>query len=42
MSWLIYDLCAQKKRLKDGSFKYPQYMFWLRNKKIIFLLQTLN
>ena len=25
----------------DGSFEYPQHMFWLRNKKIIFLLRTL-
>ena len=25
----------------DGSFEYPQHMFWLRNKKIIFLLSTL-
>ena len=23
-------------------FKFPQHMFWLRNKKIIFLLRTLN
>ena len=21
---------------KDGSFEYPQHVFWLRNKKIIF------
>ena len=27
---------------RDGSFEYPQHMFWLRNKKIIFLLHTLN
>ena len=26
----------------DGSFEYPQHMFWLRNKKIIFLVGTLN
>ena len=26
----------------DGSFEYPQHLFWLRNKKIIFLLYTLN
>ena len=25
----------------DGSFEYPQHMFWLRN-KIIFLIRTLN
>ena len=27
---------------RDGSFEYPQHdMFWLRNKKTIFLLSTL-
>ena len=45
---LAYVLGAQKNRLietfgcskepshRDGSFEYPQHMFWLRNKKIIF------
>ena len=38
-----YVLGAQKNRLKrDGSFEYPQHMFWLRNKKIVFLLRSLN
>ena len=27
---------------RDGSFEYPQHMFWLRNKQINFLLRTLN
>ena len=26
----------------DGSFEYPQHMFWLRNKKFNFLVRTLN
>ena len=26
---------------RDGSFEYPQHMFWLRNKKINFQLHTL-
>ena len=26
----------------DGSFEYPQHMFWLRNKKIKFSFRTLN
>ena len=26
----------------EGSFEYPQHMFWLRNKKIKFSLHTLN
>ena len=26
----------------DGSFEYPQHMFWLKNKKINFLVRTLN
>ena len=25
-----------------GAFEYPQHMFWLRNKKIKFLLHTLT
>ena len=27
---------------RDGSFEYPQHMFWLRNKKNNFLVHTLN
>ena len=27
---------------RDGSFEYPQNMFWLRNKTFIFSLRTLN
>ena len=26
---------------RDGSFEYPQHMFWLRNKKNNFQLRTL-
>ena len=26
----------------DGSFEYPQHMFWMRNKKSIILVSTLN
>ena len=26
----------------DSSFENPQHMFWIRNKKIIFLFHTLN
>ena len=26
----------------DGFYEYPQHMFWLRNKKTIFLLRTFN
>ena len=26
----------------DSSFEYPQHMFWLRNKKINFLVHTLK
>ena len=28
--------------LIDGSFEYPQHMFWLRNKKTNFQLRTLT
>ena len=33
---------AQKKRLIETFFKHPQHIVTLRNKKIIFLLRTLN
>ena len=28
--------CLNEQSHRDGSFEYPQHMFWLRNKKIIF------
>ena len=34
--------CLKEPSHRDGSFEYPQHMIWLRNKKIIFLLSTLN
>ena len=34
--------CPKEPSLWDGSFEYPQHMFWLRNKKINFLVRTLN
>ena len=33
--------CSKEPSHRDGSFEYQQHMFWLRNKKIIFLLRTL-
>ena len=42
---IIFSICfGCSKELShwDGSFEYPQHMFWLRNKKIIFLLRTFN
>ena len=30
----------KKQPHRDGSFEYPQYMFWLRNKKNYFQLHT--
>ena len=35
-------LGAKKNRLKTKDFEYQHYMLWLRNKKINFLLCTLN
>ena len=32
----------KKLSLWDVSFEYPQHMFWLRNKKIIFLVRPLK
>ena len=34
--------CSKEPSHRDDSFEYPQHMFWFRNKKIIFLLHTLN
>ena len=28
--------------IRDGSFEYPQHMFWLRNKKITFSYALLS
>ena len=42
ISWNICFGCLKEPSHWDGSFEYPQHMFWLRNKKIIFSLRTLN
>ena len=34
--------CSKEPSHWDGSFEYPQHMFWLRNKKIKLSLSTLN
>ena len=33
--------CSKELSHRDGSFEYPQHMFWLTNKKNDFLLHTL-
>ena len=33
--------CSKEPSHRDGSFEYPQHMFWLRNKKINFHLRTI-
>ena len=33
--------CSKETSHRDGSFEYPQYMFWLRNKKNNFQLHSL-
>ena len=33
--------CSKEPSHRDGSFEYPQHMFWLRNKKNNFQLCTL-
>ena len=33
--------CAKEPSHRDGSFEYPQHLFWLRNKKNNFPLRTL-
>ena len=32
--------CSKEPCHRDGSFEYPQHMFWLRNKKNNFQLHT--
>ena len=41
-TFTICFVCSKEPSHCDGSFEYPQHMFWLRNKKIIFLSHTLN
>ena len=33
--------CSKEPTHPDGSFEYPQQMFWLKNRKNNFLLRTL-
>ena len=33
--------CSKELSHQDGSFEYPQHMFWLRNKKNNFVIYTL-
>ena len=34
--------CSKEPPHRDGSFEYPQHMFWLRNEKIIFRYPLLS
>ena len=34
-------VCSKEPSHRDGSFEYPQHMFWLRNTKNNFQLRTL-
>ena len=34
--------CSKEPSHWDGSFEYPQHMFWLRNKKINFWIHALK
>ena len=36
-----YFVCSKEPSHEDGSFDYPQHMFWLRNKKNSVELRTL-
>ena len=38
----ICFVCSKESSHCDVSFEYSQHMFWLRNKKIILLVRTLN
>ena len=32
--------CSKERSYRDGSFEYPQHMFWLRNKKNNFVTHS--
>ena len=34
--------CSKEPSHRDGSFEYPQHMFWLRIRKIIFIYALLS
>ena len=34
--------CSKEPSHRDGSFEYPQHMFWLRNEKMIFIDKLLS
>ena len=34
-------MCSKEPSHRDGSFEYPQYMFWIRNKENSFPIHTL-
>ena len=36
ISLIMCFWCSKELSYRDGSFEYPQHMFWLRNKKIFF------
>ena len=38
----ICSVCSKEPSNRDSSFEYPQHMFWLRNKKIIFIYTLLS
>ena len=38
----MFFWCSKERSHGDGSFEYPQHMFWLRNKKIIFSYTLLS
>ena len=42
ISFDVYFGCSKEPSHRDGSFEYPQDMFWLRNKKINVLVSTLK
>ena len=38
----MYFGCSKEPSHRDGSFEYPQHMFWLGNKKMIFSYALLS
>ena len=42
ISFNIYFGCSKEPSHGDSYFEYPQHMFWLRNKKVVFWYELLT
>ena len=42
ISFIVFSGCLKEQSHRDGSFEYPQHMFWLRYKEMKFQLRAFN